>query len=48
VRHFPRVSRSGTAETAAALAPDAAALKTAQSLASPRTWSALGREGDFV
>jgi len=42
------VGRSWTTEQAFSLAPDAAALKTAQGLASPRKWSALGRDEDFV
>ncbi len=45
---FRAVGRSWTTEQAASLAPDAAALKTAQGLASPRKWTALGRDGDFV
>lgn len=45
---FRAVSRSWTTEQAVSLAPDAAALKTAQGLASPRKWTALGRDEDFV
>lgn len=42
------MGRSWTTEQAVSLAPDAAALKTAQGLASPRKWSALGRADDCV
>jgi hypothetical protein len=42
------VGRSWTTEQAVSLAPDAAALKTAQSVASPRKWTGLGRDDDFV
>lgn len=40
--------RSWTSEQAASLAPDAASLKTAQGIASPRKWDLLGRDDDFV
>ncbi|MES2692731.1 MAG: SWIM zinc finger family protein [Verrucomicrobiota bacterium] len=40
--------RSWTSEQAASLAPDAASLKTAQGVASPRKWTTLGRDDDFV
>jgi hypothetical protein len=42
------VGRSWTNEQAISLAPDASALKTAQGLASPRKWTSLGRDDDFV
>jgi hypothetical protein len=47
-RIFPAVPRSWTTEQAVSLAPDAAALKTAQGLASPRKWTVLGQAEDFV
>lgn len=40
--------RSWTSEQAASLAPDAASLKTAQGIASPRKWDLLGRDDEFV
>jgi hypothetical protein len=48
VRNFRAVPRNWTTEQAVSLAPDAAALKTAQALASPRKWTALGRDADFI
>ena len=42
------MGRSWTSEQAVSLAPDAAALKTAQGLASTRKWTVLGRDDDFV
>ena len=42
------VPRSWTTEQAVSLAPDAAALKTAQGIATPRKWNLLGRDDDFV
>ena len=40
--------RSWNPEQAASLAPDAASLKAAQGLASPRKWTLLGRDERFV
>src|SRR5688572_88332 len=48
VPHFRAVPRSWTTEQAVSLAPDAAALKTAQGVASPRKWTSLGQDEDFV
>lgn len=45
---FRAMGRSWTTEQAASLAADAAALKTAQGVASPRKWTLLGRDDDFV
>lgn len=45
---FPAVPRSWTTEQAVSLAPDPAALKTAQGLATSRKWTLLGRDADFV
>ncbi len=42
------MARSWTPEQAASLAPDAASLKAAQGLASPRKWTLLGRDERFV
>lgn len=42
------MARTWTSEQAASLAPDAASLKTAQGVASPRKWALLGRDDDFV
>ena len=42
------MARSWTNEQAISLAPDAAALKSAQGLAAPRKWTALGHADDFV
>jgi hypothetical protein len=42
------VSRSWTTEQAVSLAPDAAALETAQGIATPRKWDLLARDADFV
>ena len=42
------MARSWTPEQAASLAPDAASLKAAQGLASPRKWTLLGRDDRFV
>ncbi len=40
--------RSWTTEQATSLAPDPAALKTAQGLTSTRKWTVLGRDDDFL
>jgi hypothetical protein len=45
---FPAVPRSWTTEQAVSLAPDPAALKTAQGLATSRKWNLLGRDEEFV
>lgn len=42
------VPRSWTLEQTASLAPDAASLKTAQGIASPRKWDLLGRDDEFA
>jgi hypothetical protein len=42
------VARTWTPEQAASLAPAAAALKAAQGLGSPRKWTLLGRDSDFI
>lgn len=42
------VARTWTPEQAASLAPDAAALKAGQGLSSPRKWTELGGDGDFI
>lgn len=42
------MARSWTTEQAVSLAPDAAALKTAQGIAAPRRWDLLARDDDFV
>jgi hypothetical protein len=42
------VAGTWTPEHVASLAPDAASLKAAQGLASPRKWTLLGGDGDFI
>jgi hypothetical protein len=42
------VAGNWTPEQAASLAPDAASLKAAQGLASPRKWTLLGGDGEFI
>lgn len=42
------MARTWTLEQAASLAPDPAALKAAQGLGSPRKWTLLGRDEDFL
>lgn len=42
------MARTWTTEQASSLAPDAAALKAGQGLGSPRKWTGLGGDGDFI
>lgn len=42
------MARTWTLEQAASLAPDPSALKAAQGLGSPRKWTLLGRDDDFL